>query len=166
MNVLMLTSNEYDDAEVLYPYYRLLEENCAVDVASFEKAVLPGKHFFRLQAGLTFEEIDCSGYGALVLPGGKAPEKIRLNGAAIGAVRWFMEHGLPVAAICHGPQLLISAGVLSGRSATCYPGIRDDLVNAGARYLDSPAVVDGNLVTSRRPDDLPCFMREFVKLLK
>lgn len=165
MKVLMLTSDEYDDAEVLYPYYRLLEEHCTVDVASFQKAVIPGKHFFKLQASLSFEEIGFSGYGALVLPGGKAPEKIRGNAAAIKTVRRFMEQDLPVAAICHGPQLLISAGVLSGRKATCYPGIRDDLVNAGAHYVDSPVVVDGNLVTSRRPEDLPCFMREFIRLL-
>lgn len=165
MKILMLTGKDYDDSEVLYPFYRLLEAGCSVDVASFEKGSVKGKYFFELTVQKAFEEIDSSDYSALVLPGGKAPEKIRQNEAARNAVRFFVTNGLPTAAICHGPQLLISAGVLRGRKATCYPGIRDDLINAGAEYLDCEVVVDGNLVTSRRPADLPAFMREFTRLL-
>lgn len=161
----MLTGKDFDDSEVLYPWYRLRELGCETEAASFARGPVRGKYFFELDAAKAFEEVNCADYGALVLPGGKAPEKIRLNAAAEETVRYFMERGLPVAAICHGPQLLISAGVLKGRKATCYPGIRDDLVNAGAEYLDREAVADRNLVTARRPADLPAFMREFVRLL-
>ena len=94
-----------------------------------------------------------------------APEKLRQNADILNAVRYFMDNDLPVASICHGQQILISSGRISGRRATCYPGIRDDLVNAGALYENAPVVVDRKLVTSRRPEDLPYFMREFIKLL-
>lgn len=166
MKVLMLISDNYDDSEVLYPYYRLLEEDVEVDVASFEKKVVPGKYHFKIQANKTFEEVKQEEYCALVIPGGSAPEKIRQNKVAINIVKYFMEKSLPVGAICHGQQILISAGVLAYKNVTCYPGIKDDIINAKARYFDKKVVIDGNLVTSRRPSDLPYFMRELIKLIK
>ncbi|RCX09963.1 PfpI peptidase [Anaerobacterium chartisolvens] len=162
--ILMITADGYDDSEVLYPYFRLIEQGFSVDVASFAKGPVNGKYHFVIQAGMSFEEVCPDKYDGLMIPGGKAPEKIRQNAAVLDAVRRFMERGLPVAAICHGQQILISAKVLCGRKCTCYPGIRDDLINAGGVYLDSEAVADGNLVTSRRPEDLPYFMREFVRM--
>lgn len=164
MKILMITAEGYDDSEVLYPYFRLLEEGFEVDVASFKKEPVHGKYHFVIEAGLTFEEVDCEKYAGLLVPGGKAPEKIRQNQAAQKIVQYFIEKRLPVAAICHGQQILISAKVLQGRKATCYPGVADDLVNAGAQYENSRAVVDDNLVTSRRPEDLPYFMGAFIKL--
>lgn len=166
MKVLIITAKDYDDSEVLYPYYRLVEEDFEVDVASFEKGSVAGKYHFVIDANKAFEDIIPSEYIALVIPGGKAPEKIRQNEKCIEAVKYFFEKNLPVCAICHGQQILISANVLQGRKATCYPGIKDDLINAGAKYIDDKAVVDNNLVTSRRPDDLPYFMGEFIKLLR
>lgn len=108
-------------------------------------------------------ETDPKTYDGLVLPGGTAPEKIRQIPYVSEIVN---SDGKPIAAICHGQQILISSGILSGRKATCYPGIKDDLINAGATYFDERVVCDDNLVTSRRPEDLPYFMYEFVSLLK
>jgi protease I len=165
MKILLITADGYDDSEVLYPYFRLLEEDFQVDVASFQKGPVNGKYHFVIQADRSFEMVCLEEYDGLMIPGGKAPEKIRQNGSALDAVRYFMEKGLPVAAICHGQQILISAHVLNGKRCTCYPGIKDDVINAGGIYKDQKVVIDGNLVTSRRPEDLPQFMKEFVKML-
>lgn len=163
--ILMITGKDYDDSEVLYPYYRLIEEGFDVDVASVEKGDVTGKYHFKIDANLTFDEVNSAKYEGLVLPGGKAPEKLRLIDNVKKVVREFEEAKKPMAAICHGQQILISADVLKGKNATCYPGICDDLKNAGAIYVDKQVVVDKNLVTSRRPEDLPYFMGEFLKLL-
>jgi protease I len=163
--ILMITGKDYDDSEVLYPYYRLLEEGYDVDVASVEKTEVPGKYHFMIQANLKFDEVNTKDYIGLVIPGGKAPEKLRIIEDVKKIVCEFEESKKPIAAICHGQQILISANVLSGKNATCYPGIRDDLKNAGANYLDEPVVVCDNLVTSRRPDDLPYFMKAFISIL-
>ena len=161
----MITGKDYDDSEVLYPYYRLIEEGFDVDVASVEKGDVTGKYHFKIDANLTFDEVNSAKYEGLVLPGGKAPEKLRLIDNVKKIVREFEEAKKPMAAICHGQQILISADVLKRKNATCYPGICDDLKNAGAIYIDKQVVVDKNLVTSRRPEDLPYFMGEFLKLL-
>lgn len=163
--ILMITGNDYDDSEVLYPYYRLTEEGYTVDVASAEKGEVAGKYHFKINANLTFDNVNTSDYAGLMLPGGKAPERIRLIDRVCEIVREFERDKKPIAAICHGQQLLISADVLKGKKATCYPGIRDDLKNAGALYEDSCAVVCDNLVTSRRPEDLPYFMKAFISIL-
>lgn len=163
--ILMITGKDYDDSEVLYPYYRLIEEGFVVNVTSVEKGEVLGKYHFKINANLTFEDVNTAGYDGLILPGGKAPEKLRLIEKVCELVREFDESDKPIAAICHGQQLLISADVLKGKTATCYPGIRDDLKNAGALYEDKCAVVCNNLVTSRRPEDLPHFMRAFISIL-
>ena len=163
--ILMITGKDYDDSEVLYPYYRLIEEGYTVDVASVERGEVSGKYHFKIDANLSFDEVNPDEYIALMLPGGKAPEKLRLIDKVCEIVREFEKAGKPMAAICHGQQILISADVLKGKNATCYPGIRDDIKNAGAVYEDSQVVVCENLVTSRRPEDLPHFMRNFIKLI-
>ncbi len=163
--ILVYTYDNYDDTETYYPLTRMAEEGYAVKVASLEKKQLCGKRWFRVEADLTAEEVDPADYDALLLPGGTAPEKLRQNAAVLAGVRHFFEAGKPVAAICHGPQILISAGVLKNRTCTCYPGIKDDVVNAGGLYENASAVIDGNLVTSRRPEDLPAFMRAFIQLV-
>lgn len=163
--ILLITADKCDDSEVLYPYYRVIEAGFAPTVASFERAVVNAKYHFSIMADISVEEIEPSAYDGLILPGGLAPEKLRQNKAVIEAVKAFDRDGKPIASICHGQQILISAGILKGKKATCYPGIRDDLINAGAIYEDRPVVVCENLVASRRPEDLPFFMREFLKLL-
>lgn len=166
MKILLITYDNCDDSEVLYPYFRMLEAGYEVDVASLERRIINAKYHFKIEATLIPGEIYAKDYDGLILPGGTAPEKLRQNDRIIDAVTYFMDNNLPVASICHGQQILISTGRLKGRTATCYPGIRDDLINAGAIYKDEAVVVDGNLVTSRKPEDLPYFMREFMKLLK
>ena len=165
MRALIITAANYDDSEVLYPYYRLIEDGCQVDVASFEKETVFGKKYFSIDANLEVSQVNPLDYDCLVIPGGSAPEKLRQNGDVINIVKSFFDRNMPVCSICHGQQILISAGVIKGRKATCYPGIKDDIINAGAIYSDQPVVVDGNLVTSRRPQDLPYFMREFIRII-
>lgn len=166
MKVLIITADKCDDSELLYPYYRLIEENYEVDIASFDKRKISAKHYFEIEADISVNDLKFDDYDALFLPGGLAPEKLRQNGAVLSAVKYFNEKNKPIAAICHGQQILISSGILKGKKATCYPGIRDDLLNCGANYIDQRAVVDGNLVTSRRPEDLPYFMKEFLRVIQ
>ncbi|MBE7030802.1 MAG: type 1 glutamine amidotransferase [Ruminococcaceae bacterium] len=166
MNILIITGNQCDDSELLYPYYRLLEEDFKVDVAAMVPGEICAKYHFKMEADITVDKVDPAQYDGLLLPGGSAPEKLRLNDMVIDIIKAFDKAGKPVAGICHGQQLMISADILKGRRATCYPGIRDDLKNAGADYVDEQVVVCQNLVTSRRPQDLPYFMREFIKVVK
>ena len=164
--VLFLVGPEFEDIELYYPLYRLQEEGYETLVAGPGPGTLPGKKGYSVKPDLAFEEVDPGEYAGLVLPGGRGPERIRNNEHVKRIVRSFFEDERPVTAICHGPQVLISAGVLRGRRATSYPGIRDDVVNAGAVWLDQPVVVDGNLVTARIPPDMPLWMREYIRLLK
>ena len=165
-NILFITADNCDDSEVLYPYFRMLEEGYRVDVASFEKTLIKAKYHFTIDANIAVSDVQTDEYDGLILPGGTAPEKLRQNSEVIRIVKEFVDADKPVAAICHGQQILISAGVVKSKKATCYPGIKDDLINAGALYENAEVVICGNLVTSRRPDDLPAFTREFVKLVK
>ncbi len=163
--ILIISGDVCDDSELQYPFYRLLEAGFEVDIAAKEKRPIAAKHYWKVDVDLTIDEIKAEDYDGLMIPGGLAPEKLRQIPKVLEVVREIFEAGKPVSSICHGQQILISAKVLKGKTATCYPGIRDDLINAGANYVNEQVVVDGNLVTSRRPEDLPYFMREFVKLL-
>lgn len=162
--ILLITADKCDDSEILYPYYRVIEAGFVPTIASLEKNTVNAKYHFSIMADISVEEIDTSEYDGLILPGGLAPEKLRQNRFVTEAVKSFEADKKPIAAICHGQQILISAGILKNKNATCYPGIKDDLINAGAIYEDKCVVVCDNLVTSRRPEDLPFFMREFLKL--
>ena len=166
MRVLILVENGFEDLELFYPLYRMREEGIEVDVASSSLDVRVGKKGYEVKPDLTYENVSVEDYAALILPGGKSPERVRINERAVEIVRRFLELGKPIAAICHGPQLLISAMAVKGRKMTSWIGIRDDLIAAGALYEDKPVVVDGNIITSRMPDDLPYFCGELVKLLK
>ena len=166
MKVLILVENDFEDLELFYPLYRLREEGYVVEVASSSLDVRVGKKGYQVKPDLKYDDVVVEDYDALVIPGGKAPERIRINEKAVEIVRRFLELGKPVAAICHGPQLLISAGIVRGRRMTSWIGIRDDLIAAGAEYVDADVVVDGNIITSRMPDDLPAFCRELIKMLE
>ncbi len=165
MRILFLSADDFEDLELIYPLHRLRENDHEICVASFERGQITGKHGYSVKVDLAFSEINPDDFDALVLPGGKAPERIRINREAVSIARKMFLDGKPVASICHGPQILISAGVLRGRKGTSVITIRDDLINAGAEYIDAEAVVDGNWVSSRHPGDLYAWMREFVKLL-
>jgi len=165
MRVLILCADGFEDTELLVPYYRFREAGLRVDVASLARGPIKGKHGYEVEAGLALDEVRPDEYDALVVPGGRAPERLRKSAKALEVVRAFFAAGKPVAAICHGPQLLLSAGVLRDRSATCYRSVAFELEAGGAHYRDAEVVVDGNLVTSREPADLPAFLRETMKLL-
>jgi protease I len=165
MKALFLSADTYEDSELLVPYYRLLEEGIKVDVASMKKQPIKGKHGYEVEVSKTFAEIRPEDYDILVLPGGKAPAAVRQEPKAVEIVQDFFRKDKPVAAICHGPQTLITAGLLKGRHATCYRTVADELKASGAIYEDKEVVVDGNLVASRQPSDLPAFMRETMRLI-
>jgi protease I len=135
-------------------------------VASLGRGAITGKHGYEVAVDKTLDEINPDDYAILVLPGGKAPALVRKEPKALAIARSFFARSKPVAAICHGPQILISAGLLQGRRATCFNSVADELKEAGALYEDREVVVDANLVTSREPADLPAFLRETMKLLQ
>lgn len=163
MRVLILSADGFEDLELFVPLYRFLEEGFEVDIASVGKGVIKGKHGYQIEATLAIHEVRPGDYDVLVLPGGTAPEEIRWRREAIDVVRYFFDRQLPVAALCHGPLILVSAGVMEGRRATAYKAVASDLIGAGAYYEDAEVVTDGNLITSRKPSDIPAFLRELMK---
>lgn len=165
MKALILSANNFEDTELLVPYYRLLEAGFTVDIASQTREPIHGKHGYEVPVAKVFKDIVPGEYDVLVLPGGKAPAAIRDDAAVQEIAKSFFSEGKPVAAICHGPQILISAGLLRGRRATCYEAVVSELKEAGARYEDSEVVVDGKLITSRKPEDLPAFDRELMRMI-
>ncbi len=164
--VLIITGPFFEDIEVQYPYYRLKEDGYDVVIAAPERGRLEGKHGYVIKADISFDEVNPEEYDALVIPGGRAPEKVRLYDSVKSIVKHFFEKNKPVATICHGPQVLISAGIINGRKGTSYAGIRDDLIASGVEYVDEPVVVDENWVSSRHPGDLHVWMKKFIKLLE
>ena len=166
MRALIISADNFEDTELLVPYYRLKEEGIEVDIASLKKGTIKGKHGYEVEVDKTLKEVNPDDYDILILPGGKAPETIRKEQHALEIAKDFFRKNKPVSAICHGPQTLISAGLLKGRHATCYKSVAKEMKDAGAFYEDKEVVVDGNLVTSRQPPDLPAFLRETMKILK
>jgi protease I len=166
MRALIVTADGFEDSELAVPLARLREEGIEADIASTRRGRLRGKHGREIEADLALDEVRPERYDLLVLPGGRAPAALRNERLALELARAFMAADKPVAAICHGPQVLASAGVLQGRRATCYSAAADELRAAGAHYEDREVVVDGNLVTARRPADLPAFIRETLKLVR
>ncbi len=170
-HILILASNGFEESELFEPRRMLMERGARVSVASPTLAPIrgtvldvPGRS---IQPDLLITDVEDEQYHALLLPGGLInPDHLRLDEAAVGVVRRFVTCGKPVAAICHGPWLLAEADVLRGRTVTCWPSIRTDLRNAGAWVVDHSAVVDGNLVTSRKPDDVAPFTEALIQLIE
>jgi protease I len=163
---LLISADNFEDTELLYPLYRLREAGFHVDVAAPAAGTITGKHGYTVAANLGVDAVESAGscgYALLVLPGGQAPATLRRIPKVIDIVSDFASSGIPMAAICHGPQILVTARLLRGRHATCYKTVADELTEAGAVYEDKSVVVDGALVTSREPGDLPDFMREVMK---
>ncbi|WP_410510322.1 type 1 glutamine amidotransferase domain-containing protein [Methanosarcina hadiensis] len=166
MKALVFGADGFEDVELIYPYHRLKEEGITAHVASMKKGPIKGKYGYQVDVDIAFKDVNPADYDILVISGGKGPEKMRLDKDALEISKHFFKENKPVAAICHGPQVLVSAGLIKGRKATCWIGIRDDIIAAGALYGDSEVVIDGNFVSSRGPDDLHAFGREMIKLLK
>ena len=163
--ILMISADNFEDLELFYPYHRLKEEGFEIFIAS-NKEKITGKHGYTIKVDKMLNEVNPEEYDGLVIPGGRAPEAVRLNENAIEITKHFFDKNKPVAAICHGPQVLISAGVVRGRRLTSWYGIKDDIIAAGGIWVDSPVVVDKNLITSRHPGDLHMWMKEFIKKLR
>jgi protease I len=162
MKALILVSDGFEDLTLFLPWYRLREERIDVRLASPMMTALTGLHGYRIEPDLRIHEANPSEYDLLVIPDGPMVERLRQREEAVDVTRTFMQDGARVATIGHGAQLLISAGVLDGRTMTCDPGIRDDVRAAGAAYREEAVVRDGNLLTSRNADDLPFFCRALI----
>ena len=182
--VAIIAANEFEDVELIYPLLRLSEEGAKIIIIPVRAGLHPrpaaekpitgrygtpiplqvmeeGRRYTCLDLEkVNAEEIDC-----LVIPGGFSPDALRINEKVLEFVRRLNEQNKVIAAICHGPQVLISAGLAKGRKMTSYAAVRDDLINAGADFVDVPAVRDGNIITARVPDDLPEFCQEIIKAL-
>lgn len=164
--IALFVEEAYNDQEFWVPYYRLKEAGYEVMVVGTGRLeVFPGKHGIPAKPDVTADRVNPGELAAVIIPGGYAPDKMRVNKDMLRIVREVYDSGRPVAAICHAGWVLISAGIIKGKKVTACLMIRDDLVNAGAEYLDREVVVDGNLITSRVPDDLPAFCREIIKKL-
>ena len=183
--VAIIVAHEFEDVELLYPLLRLSEEGAGIVVVPVREGLHPRPYFEgkpvtgrfghtvpipvmgegnRYTVGgideLSADEVDC-----LLFPGGYSPDALRLHEGTLALVRDFHARGKLLAAICHGPWVLISAGIVAGRRVTGYAAVRDDLINAGAEFVDVPAVRDGNVITGRVPDDLPEFCQEIIQAL-
>jgi len=164
--IAILVDNIYQDQEVWYPYFRFKEAGAdVVTVAAKAGETYTSKHGYPITSDKTYDSVRAADFDGVVVPGGYAPDIIRRHSAANRFVHEMNKEGKLVAAICHGPWVLCSADMLKGRRATCFFAIKDDVVHAGAKYEDAEVVVDGNLVTSRKPEDLPAFCRASIEVL-
>ncbi len=165
-SVLLFAGDDYEDLELHYPLLRLREAGFRTVLAGPEaNAKYRGKHGYPARSDAAIAQCDAGAFAGVVVPGGWMPDKLRRDEHALELVRAFDRAQKPIASICHGGWVCISAGVVRGRRYTGSRGIRDDLVNAGATFADEPVVVDGHHVSSRQPDDLPAFLRALLELL-
>jgi protease I len=164
--VLLLAADDFEDMELLYPLYRLAEEGVAVTVAGLDDHPLRGKKGYGpLAVDTTVDEVAEPDFDALVIPGGYAPDKLRRSEAVLSLVQAFDTERKPIAFICHAGWVPISAKIIKGRRATSVGAIRDDMVNAGADWVDEATVVDGHLISARTPADLGPWMKALLKAL-
>jgi protease I len=166
--IIMLAGNGFEDMELMYPLYRLGNEACAdVTVAGLkELEVLTGKRGMQVTAELSFKDLKVDDYDALVIPGGQSPDHIRIYPDVIKFVQEFASTGKPIAAICHGVQVLITAKLLKGRTATGWKSLSVDIEDAGATYLDEPLVTSDQYIFSRQPSDLGFFCDAIIRSLR
>jgi protease I len=165
--VAVLVEQQYQEMEVWYPVYRLREAGCQVTLVGPKAGeTYPSKLGYPAKSDKAAADVSANDFDAVVIPGGFAPDFIRRTDAMIRLVSDMAEQGKIVAAICHGPWVLCSTQALKGKKATCFFAIKDDVVNAGAKYVDQEVVRDGNIITSRKPDDLPAFLTTIIQAVK
>jgi len=164
--IAILVDNVYQEMEVWYPLYRFQEAGATVvTVGAIAGHTYTSKLGYPAKTDISYDQASASDFDGVVIPGGYAPDHIRRHEKALQFVRDIDRQGKLIASICHGPWVLCSTGTLKGRRATSFFAIKDDVINAGARWEDAEVVVDGNLVTSRKPEDLPAFCRESIGVL-
>jgi protease I len=161
--VLLFAGPDFEDREMLYPYFRFLEAGAQVLVAGLGEKTYKGKCGIPIDTDGAYRDFVGQHFDALIIPGGWAPDKIRMDEAALQLVRDAMKQGAVVASICHGPWVLTSADVVRGRKVTSYKAIKDDLIHAGGLWVDEEVVIDGSLITSRTPFDLPAFCKAILQ---
>ncbi len=167
--VLIFVGDDYEDLELQYPKLRLIEAGAAVTLAGLKAHhVYHGKHGYPQQTNAAVDSLSSENFDALVVPGGWMPDKLRRYDAVKTLTREIAQAGKPIASICHGPWIDISAGIVEGVTYTSTPGIKDDLENAGAIWVDAEVHIDQqhHRVTSRRPDDLPAFCAAFIEMMQ
>jgi protease I len=165
--IAVVVDEMYQTLEIWYPYYRLREAGLEVNFVAAEA----GKEYHSKEGYPCVSEVAATketakNYDCMIVPGGFAPDFMRRGTAVIEFANKMVDDGKIIAAICHGGWLLCSTKIYNGKKATCFMSIKDDIINAGAEYLDAECVVDGNLITSRKPDDLPAFCKAIMKALK
>ena len=163
--IMILIEDLYQEMEAWYPYYRMKEQGFEVTVAGPEKRVYKSKLGYPMEAE-SIEDFKADDFDAVIIPGGYAPDRLRKHESILNFVRKMNEQNKVVAAICHAGWVLASADILKGKKGTCYIAIVDDMKNAGMEYVDEEVVLDGNLITSREPDDLPAFCKAIIEKLE
>ena len=166
-NIVILAEDIYEDQELWYPYYRMQEAGAQVTIVGLTGTeTYHSKYGYPAKAGIAAGAVDVNSVDAVIIPGGYAPDKMRRHPAMLKLVREVYEKGGVVAFICHAGWVPISAGIVRGRKVTSVSAIKDDLVNAGAEWLDQEVVVDGNLISSRTPADLPAYSKAIIDALR
>jgi len=167
VRVAVLVEQQYQEMELWYPVYRLREAGCTVTLIGPEAGTTyPSKLGYPAKSDRAARDVNPDDFDVLVIPGGFAPDFLRRDQATLKFVRGMAEQGKVLAAICHGPWVLCSTPALKGKRATCFFAIKDDVTNAGGRYEDAEVIRDGNLITSRKPDDLPAFVRTILQAVQ
>ena len=165
-SVAIFLEDIFEDNEYWYPYYRMIEEGASVTAIAPRQGTFTGKYGVPAKAEAAIQEVRSADFDALIIPGGYAPDKMRRSPDMVRFVAEMNAQNKIIAAICHAGWMLVSAGVLRGRKATGFFAIKDDVVNAGAEWIDAEVVRDGNLITSRTPKDLPAFCREIIRAVE
>lgn len=164
--VIIITGPGFEDVEVIYPYYRMQEAGYEVDVATSTDAEVLGKHGNPFSPTVKLKNLQQKYYTAVIIPGGhEAPDRVRQKAEVLKFLKAMSTSGKIISSTCHGPWVLISAGLTKGINATCYPGMKDDLINSGANYKNVPVVVDGNIITSDHPRNIPAWMAATIEHL-
>jgi protease I len=163
--IIIFAESYYEDLELWYPKLRLTEEGANVIVAGTGDQEYKGKNGYPVEVDGSIKDYSAKDFSAVVIPGGWAPDKLRRSKEVLDFVREMHKDRKIIAAICHAPWVLASAGIIKGKKLTCVSAIKDDIINAGADYIDSEVVVDGNIITSRMPKDLGAFCREIIRAL-
>ena len=167
MNIVILVAQNFQDEEVIYPYYRLLEEGFHVDIATPKGEIMYGKYGVPIRKALDLKNIQVNQYDAVILPGGfESPDRLRWRDEVKHFVHGMFHSQKLIAAICHGPWIAISAGIIKNKKLTGYMSIQDDIVNAGGIYQEKSVVIDGNLITSPHYDQNGDFMKAVINYLK